>query len=121
MEEGLLPALVNEVAMRTQAQGADFCAGLEPPLPQCTRSLLLGKMLLLFQADNRPFPCKSLHAPMQTYPQRVSAQQMPSLKGQTHRPALFLAKGKPSCLSLKKVTLHLPQLCLGSRQIPARH
>lgn len=91
---GLLSALVNEVAAHTQAQGADSCAGLDPPLPQRTRSRLLGKMLLLFQADNRPFPCKSLHAPVQTYPQSVSAQQMLGLKGQTHRPALLFAKGK---------------------------
>ena len=91
---GLLSVLVNKVAVHMQAQGADSCAGLDPPLPQRTRSRLLGKMLLLFQADNRPFPCKSLHAPVQTYPQSISAQQMLRLKGQTQRPALLFAKGK---------------------------
>lgn len=91
---GLLQALVNEVAARIQAQGGDSCAGLEPPLPQRTRSRLLGKMLLLFQADNGPFPCKSLHAAVQTYPRSISAQQMLRLKGQTYRPALLFAKRK---------------------------
>lgn len=91
---GLLSALVNEIAVHTQAQGDDSCARLDPPLPQRTRSRLLGRMLLLFQADNRPFPCRSLHAPVQTYPQSISAQQMLRLKGQTHRPALLFAKGK---------------------------
>lgn len=99
----------------TQTLAADSYAGQDPPHPQRTRSRLLGKKLLLFQADNRPFPCKSLHAPLQTYPQSISAQQMPRLKGQTHRAALLLQRGNKRCLSLREAA----RLCLGGPQIPA--
>lgn len=37
---GLLSALVNEVAVHTQAQGADSCTRLDPPLPQHTLPLV---------------------------------------------------------------------------------
>lgn len=93
---GLSSALVKEVAVHPHTAGADSCAGLDPPFPQHTRSRLLGKMPLLFQADNSPFPCKSLHAPVLTYPQSITARQM--LKGQTHRSALLSAKGKQTLL-----------------------
>lgn len=79
------------------------------PAPS-TGSRLLGKALPPFQADNRPFPGKSLHAAVQTDPQSAAAwQQMLGLKGQTHRWALSSAKGKPK--------LFVPEG--GNSQIPA--
>lgn len=79
------------------------------PAPS-TGSRLLGKALPPFQADNRPFPGKSLHAAVQTDPQSAAAwQQMLGLKGQTHRRALSSAKGKPK--------LFVPEG--GNSQIPA--
>lgn len=73
------------------AGGAHPCPGPHPPRPQHTLPLA-GEALPLFQADNRPFPGKSLHAAVQTDPQSTAA--VPGLKGQTHRQALFSAKGK---------------------------
>lgn len=45
-----------------RAQGADAGAGLDPPRPQQRSLPLPGEALPPFQADNRPFPGKSLHA-----------------------------------------------------------
>lgn len=74
----------------------------------CSRQIIAPSL-----ASPCTLPCKHTHSAFQHSRCRVSKA----------RPTdqLFLAKGKTSCLSLKKVTLHLPQLCLESHQMPAHH
>lgn len=73
-----------------RAQGADPSSGPDPPCPQHTLPLA-GEALPPLQADNRPFPGKSLHAAVQTGPQSTAADA--GLKGQTHAGSV-LCKGE---------------------------
>lgn len=83
----------------------DPCPALDPPRPQHTLPLS-GEALPPFQADNRPFPGKSLHAAVQTDPQSTAADA--GLKGQTHRRALFSAQGKQKLFVPEGVTSQIP-------------
>lgn len=84
------------------AQGADPCPRVDPPCPQHTL-LLAGEALPPpFQADNRPFPGKSLHAAVQTDPQSTAAMRGWRAR---HTDRLYsLQRGNRSCLSPREGT-----------------
>lgn len=82
----------------------DPCPALDPPRPQHTLPLA-GEALPPFQADNRPFPGKSLHAAVQTDPQSTAADA--GAEGPDTQTGSILCKGETRAVCPRGGHTHL--------------